>query len=179
MSEELHTASNRSLVNQTEMPLPSELSTVFLGGLFVLALLAAVYAAREIVLPVVLAFVLHLLLAPALRVLERLRAPRMLATVLLIGMLFSAIVAAGTALSAPARSWSAKLPEGVPRLEDYLSFLRAPIAAVRQFMQQAQGYVSGNPSTASAPQDLGMGNGVWMSLYTGTWAFAEACWRRF
>ena len=66
------------IVNQTEMPLPSELSTVFLGGLFLLALLSAVYAAREIVLPVVLAFVLHLLLAPALRVLERLRAPRML-----------------------------------------------------------------------------------------------------
>jgi hypothetical protein len=57
------------------MPLPSELSTVFLGGLFLLPLLAAVYAAREIVLPVVLAFVLRLLLAPALRVLERLRAP--------------------------------------------------------------------------------------------------------
>ena len=80
LSEELHTESHRSVADQTEMPLPSELSTVFLGGLFLLALLAAVYAAREIVLPVVLAFVLHLLLAPALRMLERLRAPRMLAT---------------------------------------------------------------------------------------------------
>ena len=80
LSEELHTESHRSVADQTEMSLPSELSTVFLGGLFLLALLAAVYAAREIVLPVVLAFVLHLLLAPALRMLERLRAPRMLAT---------------------------------------------------------------------------------------------------
>jgi len=75
MSEELHTESHRSVVDQTEMPPPSELSTVFLGGLFLLPMLAAVYAGREIVLPVVLAFVLHLLLAPALRVLERLRAP--------------------------------------------------------------------------------------------------------
>ena len=81
MSEELHTKSNTSVVDQIEMPPPSELGTVFLGGLFLLPLLAAVYAAREIVLPVVLAFVLRLLLAPALRVLERLRAPpRMLAT---------------------------------------------------------------------------------------------------
>ncbi len=80
LSEELHTESHRSVADQTEMSLPSELSTVFLGGLFLLALLAAVYAAREIVLPVVHAFVLHLLLAPALRMLERLRAPRMLAT---------------------------------------------------------------------------------------------------
>jgi predicted PurR-regulated permease PerM len=60
--------------------LTSELSTVFPGGLFLLVLLAAVCAAREIVLLVVLAFVLYLLLALALRVLERLRAPRMLAT---------------------------------------------------------------------------------------------------
>ena len=79
---------------------------------------------------------------------------------LLIGLLFGVIVAAGTALSGPARTRAAKLPEGVPRLEDYLSFLRAPIAAVRQFMQQAQGYVGGIPSTASAPQDLGMGSGI-------------------
>ncbi len=173
MSEELSKESDRPVIERLEMPLPSELSTVFLGGLFLLALLAALYAAREIILPVVLAFILHLLLAPALRMLERLRAPRMLATVLLIGLLFGVIVAAGTALSGPARTWAAKLPEGVPRLEDYLSFLRAPIAAVRQFMQQAQGYVSGIPSTASAPQDLGMGSGIWMSLYTGTWAFAD------
>ena len=55
MSEELHTKSNTSVVDQIEMPPPSELGTVFLGGLFLLALLAAVYAAREIVLPVVLA----------------------------------------------------------------------------------------------------------------------------
>ena len=80
MSEELHTKSHRSVVSQTERPLPSELSTVFHGGLFLLALLAEVYAAREIVLPVVLEFVLHLLLAPGLRMLERLRAPRMFAT---------------------------------------------------------------------------------------------------
>jgi predicted PurR-regulated permease PerM len=43
----------------------------FQGGLFLLALLAACYAAGEIILPVVLAFVLNLVvLQPAMRVLE-------------------------------------------------------------------------------------------------------------
>ena len=37
-----------------EMPLPTEPRTIFLGGLFTLALLTALYAASEIVLPVVL-----------------------------------------------------------------------------------------------------------------------------
>ena len=53
-----------------EMPLPSDPKVIFLGGLFALALLAAVSVAADIVLPLVLAVVLKLLLQPAMRVLE-------------------------------------------------------------------------------------------------------------
>jgi hypothetical protein len=45
-----------------EMPLPSDPKVIFLGGLFVLALLAAAYVASEIVLPLVFAIILKLLL---------------------------------------------------------------------------------------------------------------------
>jgi hypothetical protein len=48
-----------------EMPLPSDPKVIFLGGLFALALLAAVYVAAEIVLPLVIALVLTLLLQPS------------------------------------------------------------------------------------------------------------------
>ena len=50
-----------------EMPLPSDPKVIFLGGLFGLALLASVYVAAEIVLPLVLAVVISLLLQPAMR----------------------------------------------------------------------------------------------------------------
>jgi hypothetical protein len=56
-----------------DLPLPSDPKVIFLGGLFVLALLAAAYLAREIILPFVFAIVLKLLLQPAFRLLERLR----------------------------------------------------------------------------------------------------------
>jgi hypothetical protein len=59
-------------------------------------------------------------------------------------------VAFATALSGPAASWAAKLPEGVPRLLDHLSFLRPPIEAVRQFLQHAEGYVSGDTKPTEA-----------------------------
>jgi hypothetical protein len=62
-----------------EMPLPSDPKVIFLGGLFALALLAAIYVAAEIVLPLVLAVVLKLLSQPAMRLLERWHVPRMLA----------------------------------------------------------------------------------------------------
>jgi hypothetical protein len=45
-----------------EMPLPSDANVIFLGGLFVLALLATAYVASEIVLPLVFAIILKLLL---------------------------------------------------------------------------------------------------------------------
>ena len=66
-----------------EMPLPSDPKVIFLGGLFVFALLAAAYVASEIVLPLVFAFILKLLLQPAMRLLERVHLPRILAALLL------------------------------------------------------------------------------------------------
>ena len=80
-----------------EMPLPSDPKVIFLGGLFVLALLATAYVASEVVLPLVFAVVLNLLLQPALRILEGLHVPRILAALLLILALFGTIVGLGTA----------------------------------------------------------------------------------
>ena len=59
-----------------DLPLPSDPKVIFLGGLFVLAMLAEPNVVSEIVLPLVFALVLKLLLQPALRVLERLHVPR-------------------------------------------------------------------------------------------------------
>jgi predicted PurR-regulated permease PerM len=150
---------------------PSVLGIVFQGGLFALALLATLYVAREIVLPIVLAFILNVVLQPAVRMLERVHVPRILGALLLIGLLFGTIIGFGTALSGPGSSWAAKLPEGVPRLQEHLSFLRAPIDAVREFLQQAQGYVSGD-GQASASHVPFIGAEFWQSLFSGTRAFA-------
>jgi hypothetical protein len=50
--------------DEDDLPIPSDINTVLLGGLFVLAMLAACYVAPEILLPIVLAFVLSLVLTP-------------------------------------------------------------------------------------------------------------------
>jgi predicted PurR-regulated permease PerM len=116
-----------------EMPLPSDPKVIFLGGLFGLALLAAVYVAAEIVLPLVLAVVVSLLLQPAMRFLEQWHVPRMLAALLLILAVFGTIVGLGAAIAGPASTWAAKLPEGIPRLQERLSFLQAPINTLQRF----------------------------------------------
>ena len=53
-----------------DLLLPSDPKVIFLGGLFVLAVLVGAYVTSDIVLPLVFAIVLKLLLQPALRILE-------------------------------------------------------------------------------------------------------------
>ena len=138
-----------------DLPLPSDPKVIFLGGLFVLAMLAAAYVVSEIVLPLVFALVLKLLLQPALRVLERLHVPRILAALLLILALFGMIVGLGTAISGPARTWAAKLPAGIPRLEERLGFMRAPINTLQLFLQQVEDIGATGPSPNGAISERG------------------------
>ena len=158
-----------------EMPLPSDPKVIFLGGLFILALLAAAYVASDIVLPLVFAIVLKLLLQPASRLLERLHLPRILAALLLILALFATIVGLGTAISGPAGTWAAKLPEGIPRLQERLSFMREPIDTLQRFFHQVEDFGQTAPSpnaavSASGPTFL---TNILTKLFTGTRNFAS------
>jgi len=154
-----------------EHPPLSDPKSIFLGGLFVLALLATAFVAREIVLPLVFAIVLKLLLQPALRVLERLHIPRLLAALLLILGLFGTVAGLGTAISGPARTWAAKLPDGIPRLEERLSFMRVPINALQVFLQQVEDIGGTEPSPNGAVTERGAA--LLTMLFTGTRNFAS------
>jgi predicted PurR-regulated permease PerM len=153
------------------MPLPADPKVVFLGGLFVLALLATAYVASDIVLPLVFAIILKLLLQPAMRIVERLRVPRILAALLLIIALFGTIVGLGTAISGPARTWAAKLPEGIPRLQERLSFMQEPIDALQRFLQQVEdlGGAAASPNAVASTR----GPTLLTRLFTGTRNFAS------
>src|SRR5712671_526000 len=157
--------------DEDDLPIPSDLNTVLLGGLFLLAMLAACYVASEIVLPIVLAFVLSLVLQPAMRALERVRMPRGVAAMLLILVLFGTLGGLGAALSLPAASWAQKLPTGIPKLQERLSFLSQPIAAFQKFANQAQGLTQGDEPKA-VPVAV-QGSGLSDRLLSGTRSFAS------
>jgi predicted PurR-regulated permease PerM len=156
---------------EDDLPIPSDMNTVFLGGLFILAMLAACYVAAEIILPIVLAFVLSLVLTPAMRVLERVHLPRGVAAILVILVLFGTLGGLGTALSVPAASWAQKLPSGIPKLEERLSFLSRPIATFQKFIDQAQGLTQGG-EPKPVPVAV-QGSGLSNQLLSGTRSFAS------
>jgi predicted PurR-regulated permease PerM len=155
-----------------ERPLPSSPQTFFLGGLLSLAVLAAVYVASSIILPVALAFVLQLILQPAVRLLERVPLPRAIGALLAILLVIGTLVGFVAALSVPAATWAEKLPEGIPRLATHMAVLKRPIQALQQVIQQAE-HVTDAPgkkdSTVSVRRDLGL-TGV---LFTGTRAVLD------
>ncbi|MDN4999886.1 AI-2E family transporter [Bradyrhizobium sp. GCM10027634] len=153
--------------NETEMPLPSDPRTFFLGGLFGLGVLAALYVASSIILPVMLALVLNLLLQPAVRLLGRLRIPRAVGALLIVFLVIGAIVGLVAALSVPATNWAERLPEGIPRLEAHLRLVSGPIQALQKVIQQAEQAADAPPgkgSIVSVRRDLGI-TGV---LFAGT-----------
>ena len=97
--------------------------------------------------------------------------PRILAALLLILALFGTIVALGTAISGPARTWAAKLPEGIPRLEERLSFMRGPINTLQLFLQQVENIGETGQSPSGAISERGAT--LLMKLFTGTGNFAS------
>jgi hypothetical protein len=108
-----------------------------------LGVLAALYLASSIILPVVLAFVLSLLLQPAVRLLGRVHLPRAVLTVLLVIGVLVGLVAA---LSVPASTWAERLPAGIPRLEGHLQVIKGPIEALQKVIQQAEQVADAPPS---------------------------------
>src|SRR6202163_3443679 len=160
-------AAPTEVADETEMPLPSDPRTFFLGGLFALGALAALYVASSIILPVVLALVLNLLLQPAVRLLGRVHVPRAVGALLTVFLVIGALVGLVAALSVPAATWAERLPEGIPRLEAHLDVIKVPIQALQKIIQQAEQAADAPPghgSIVSVRRDLGITG----ALFAGT-----------
>ena len=151
-----------------------DVSLVILAGL---AILYTLYFAASIILPFVLAMVLGLLLGPPVTYLNRhLKVPRMLASLFAILLLFSVVGGIVFAISVPAQQWIAKAPQSLPTLEEKLSFLKRPLAAIQGGMEKMDKLVhqsqpqKGQTVTVASSPSSGMG-GVGMTVLSSTKAF--------
>ena len=152
--------------DQDDMPLPTEPRTIFLGGLFLLALLAALYVASAIVLPVVLAIVLKLLLQPLVRLSDRLGVPHGLSATLAILLLTLSLAALVSGVAGPAASWASKLPEALPQIQSQLAFLAKPIGTVQWMMDQLQNLTGAGAGPPEGPSVRPLN--VMGALFSGT-----------
>jgi predicted PurR-regulated permease PerM len=150
---ETKSASDAPADDEPEMPLPNDPLTVFVGGLFILAMFAALYVARDVAMPVILAFVLKLLLQPLVRMLEDIYVPRIVGVIMVLCLLLGVLTGVGMAIAGPGSGWANKLPESLPRLQQHLSFIAEPIGAVRSLLKRAEQSVQKEtpPAPPAAP----------------------------
>lgn len=153
-----------------EKPLPTDPKTIYLGGLFGLSLLVACYFAQAIVVPFVMAFVLKMMLQPLVRTLGRWRVPRAVSSMAAMLVLAALLAVLGVALSTPAASFGQAISEGLPRLEERLRILQAPLSGLQEFLKRAQEMAGGvEGEQAVAIEHVG----VLTLIFSGTRAAIE------
>jgi predicted PurR-regulated permease PerM len=119
-----------------EMPSAQDLRTIFQGILCVIAVLACLYVAQDIVLPIVLALVLKLLLQPLVSFLERLHMPRAAGALVALALLLSVFLGLGMLLSSPAARWVSELPQTWPQLQQKFAFMKEPSEQVQGLLDR-------------------------------------------
>lgn len=119
-----------------DMPLPHDAQTIFLGGLFVMALFTVLYVAQAVVLPVVIALVLKMLLQPLVRLLERVRIPKGIGAVLAILVLLGVLAGLGAILSGPASEVVKNFPALIKKVEERYAALQHVIDRAKPVLDQ-------------------------------------------
>jgi predicted PurR-regulated permease PerM len=133
-------ASDRSAKASDGTPLPdskteqppvirrAEMVAFALVALLVICIGAVLYVAKAFFLPVVSAFVVGTMLAPAAGYLERHRIPRAVSAVLIVAGVVAGLAFIVGLISSPVIEWSTRLPELGGRLRDKLHAFDRPLA---------------------------------------------------
>jgi predicted PurR-regulated permease PerM len=111
----------------------AELVAFALVTLLLICVFAVLYVAKAFFLPVVTAFVVGTMLAPAAYFLERHRIPRWVAAVLIVSGAGAGVAFIVGLISSPLMEWSTRLPELGSLLKDKLQVFHRPLALWQQF----------------------------------------------
>ena len=151
-----------------EMSRPPRAYGKAVDTLAILGVLYTLYFASAIILPFVLAIVLYLLLSPLLRFLHlRLHFPKVVASLVLILLLFVVVGGVAAAISLPASQWVARAPQALPKIIDKLGFLRGPIDYAKHGYDQLSGMMGGGGSQPSGGPGMSGVTSFGTSLLSG------------
>lgn len=162
MKSDLRTASGAKPASDPE-PVHVDVQSVALTGLFVLACLAALVAARDFFIPLAFSLMLYFLLMPPVRALKRWRIPEAAGAALLVVALVAVLALAVYVLSWPAADWLDKAPRSLARVQARLNKFLGPLAPVAAVV----------PSAATAP-DAAAGPGVGARVLTQVRHFLDS-----
>ena len=96
---------------------PLNVTALSVGGLLALGLFYTFYFARDFFLPIALAWMIAMLLKPAVRVLKRIHIPEAVGAAVLLLALLSIFLSGTLLLSEPAAKWLERAPESLEKVE--------------------------------------------------------------
>lgn len=126
----------------------ADLRTLKRVGIAVLLLLVAgvCYAAQELLIPLLLALLISLLLSPLATLLERLRLPRAIASLLLIGALVAMLAEGVMSLAQPAQDLIANAPTMIQAVQQRFRSFREPIRQAQEATKKIEDLTQSSPS---------------------------------
>jgi predicted PurR-regulated permease PerM len=108
------------------------------NGLFIIALFYTIYFAAPVLIPITIAVLLSVLLAPAVERLEYIGLPRGLASALIVVAALALIVVAVVQLAGPAQDWVQRAPAGFSRVEERLKLIKKPVQDLQKAAEQIE-----------------------------------------
>ncbi|HYI28198.1 MAG TPA: AI-2E family transporter [Bradyrhizobium sp.] len=118
----------------------AEVVAFSLVALLIICIVAVLYAAKAFFLPVMMAFVVGTMLAPAARYLEQHRIPRAVSAVMIVAAACAVVAFMIGLIATPVIEWSARLPELGSLMKDKLHVFDRPL----WLWQQMQAMLGGS-----------------------------------
>jgi predicted PurR-regulated permease PerM len=130
-----------------------------LTGLFVLGILYTLHFGRVIFLPITIAVILSVLLAPVIRRMKKVKIPEPVGAALLLSMIILVLAYGLARLAEPAAEWIAKAPAALTEAEYKLRVLKKPM----QEMTKATDLLSkaANPEESKKVQQVEVKGNAW------------------
>jgi predicted PurR-regulated permease PerM len=120
-------------------------------GIFLLLLGGFLYVGREILLPILIAAVVAMTLAPLIKAGKRRGISPWITSILIVLLAIGMLALAATAIAAPVSEWIGRGPEIGATIKQKLSVLEPPLAALRELETSIFGAGNGSAQNVAAP----------------------------
>jgi predicted PurR-regulated permease PerM len=125
-------AEAEAAVATTAAPPSPRIQTFLLLAIFLMLACYTMYTARVLILPILVAILLKLVLAPLVQMLARIRISEAIGAAIVLTFLTFGIAYGTYALSAPATEWVTRIPERLSILRSHLRHIKEPIEYIQQ-----------------------------------------------
>ena len=152
----------------------ADVVAISLVSLLVITIVAVLYLAKAFFLPVIMAFIVGTMLAPAAGYLERHRIPRAISAVMIVLLACAGVAFMVGLIAAPVMDWSTRLPELSGVLKEKMRLLDRPLSLWHQ-IQTALGGSDKLPGSGFELPKI-----EWMQSAVGFLSptFTESCYSR-